>query len=63
MLTFLLAMVLHPEVQKRAQEELDRVVGKNNLPSMDDRPNLPYVDAICKECLRWQSVTPFGNSG
>ncbi|KAL5520731.1 hypothetical protein ACEPAF_2734 [Sanghuangporus sanghuang] len=60
MLTFLLAMVLYPDVQKRAQEELDRVVGKNNLPSLDDLPNLPYVEAICKECLRWQAVGPFG---
>ncbi|EJD01808.1 cytochrome P450 [Fomitiporia mediterranea MF3/22] len=60
MLTFLLAMVLHPSVQKRAQEELDRVIGRNNLPSLADRENLPYIEAVCKECLRWQPVTPLG---
>ncbi|KAL5478389.1 hypothetical protein ACEPAI_2573 [Sanghuangporus weigelae] len=58
MLTFLLAMVLHPDIQRRAQDEVDRMVGKNNLPSFKDRPNLPYVEAVCKECMRWQCVAP-----
>ncbi|KAI5115731.1 hypothetical protein M0805_006795 [Coniferiporia weirii] len=58
--TFCLAMVLYPDVQLRAQEELDRVIGKDNLPTMGDRPNLPYVEAICKESSRWQPVTPLG---
>ena len=49
-LTAILALLLHPEVQKRAHEELDRVVGKN-LPTIKDRPNLPYIDAIFKESL------------
>ncbi|KAI5120028.1 hypothetical protein M0805_004657 [Coniferiporia weirii] len=56
--TFCLAMLLRPEVQRRAQDELDRVVGKDTLPTMEDKPNLPYIMAICKECMRWQSVTP-----
>ncbi|PAV15608.1 cytochrome P450 [Pyrrhoderma noxium] len=60
LLTTILALLLHPDVQKRAQEELDRVVGKNNLPTMKDRPNLPYIDAIFRECFRWQAVTPLG---
>ncbi|KAI5117645.1 hypothetical protein M0805_001301 [Coniferiporia weirii] len=58
--TFCLAMVLYPDVQRRAQEELDRVIGKDNLPTMEDRPNLPYIEAICKESSRWQPVVPLG---
>ena len=52
LLTFVLAMVLHPEVVKRGQEELDRVVGKNILPTLRDRDRLPYIEAILKECTR-----------
>ncbi|KAH8115975.1 cytochrome P450 [Phellopilus nigrolimitatus] len=52
LLTFILAMVLNPEAQRRGQEEVDRVIGKDNLPTMEDRPNLPFVDALCKEAMR-----------
>ena len=48
----MLAVVLDPEVQRRAQEELDRVLGKDVLPTFDDRERLPYVDAVVKEALR-----------
>ncbi|KAH8118942.1 cytochrome P450 [Phellopilus nigrolimitatus] len=58
--TFILAMVLNPEVQRRAQEEIDRVVGIDRLPTFEDKEYLPYVNAICKESLRWQPVTPLG---
>lgn len=51
--TFMLAMTLFPEAQKRAQEEIDRVVGCDRLPDFDDRENLRYIDAIYKECLRY----------
>lgn len=60
MLTFLLAMTLHPEAQRRAQRELDEVVGSGRLPQYSDRDSLPYVSAIIKECLRWQPVGPLG---
>ena len=40
---FVQAMVLYPEVQKKAQEEIDRVVGKNRLPDMDDEPTMQHV--------------------
>lgn len=56
LLTFMLAMTLYPEVQNRAQEELDRVIGKDNLPTFEDRDNLPYVNAICTEALRYASI-------
>ena len=61
LLIFLLAMVLHPEVQAKAQADIDRVVGKDRLPDFDDRPALPYVDAILRETMRWYPVFPIGS--
>ncbi|KAJ6620263.1 cytochrome P450 [Mycena sp. CBHHK59/15] len=57
---FLLAMVLHPEVQHRAQEELDAVTGPNRLPDFHDRDSLPYIDCIVRETLRWNPVAALG---
>ena len=45
-------MLMHPDVQKRAQEELDRVVGTDRLPTLDDRENLPFVNAVIMEVMR-----------
>lgn len=53
-------MTLFPEVQRKAQEEIDRVIGPTRLPGSDDRTHLPYVDAIVKEVLRWHPVAPMG---
>lgn len=53
-------MTLFPEVQKRAKEEIDAVVGSDRLPSFADRPNLPYVEALVKEVFRWNPVAPLG---
>ena len=55
-------MILYPETQKRAQAELDRVMGFGRLPSMSDRGNLPYVEAIFMECLRLRPPIPTGMS-
>jgi hypothetical protein len=60
--SFLLAMAMYPEVQKKAQEELDAIVGRERLPDFSDRDALPYINAIVKETLRWQLVTPLGES-
>jgi cytochrome P450 len=57
---FLLAMLLYPEVQARAQADIDRITGKDRLPDFDDRPALPYLDAILRETLRWYPVFPMG---
>ena len=57
---FTMASVLHPESVAKAQQELDTVVGQNRLPSFDDASNLPYVNALIKEVLRWRPVTPMG---
>ena len=53
-------MVAFPEVQRRAQAEIDAVVGRDRLPTFADAPRLPYVRAIIKEILRWRPVLPFG---
>ncbi|TFK58798.1 cytochrome P450, partial [Pluteus cervinus] len=57
---FMLLMVLHPEVQAKAHEEIDRVIGRHRLPNFGDRDSLPYVNAIVKEVLRWHPVSPLG---
>lgn len=53
-------MVTSPEVQAKAHAELDRVIGRDRLPDLDDRDSLPYIDAICKETLRTHPVVPIG---
>jgi len=60
MMTFFVAMLLHPGIARRAQTELDSITGRDRLPAFDDRPRLPFVDAVCKEVFRWQPVTPLG---
>ncbi|KAJ8581708.1 cytochrome P450 [Rhizopogon salebrosus TDB-379] len=55
---FLLAMILHPEVQIKAQEEIDKVVGDGRLPDFSDREHLPYVEAVYLETLRWRPTAP-----
>ena len=55
-----LAMTLYPEVQKKAQAEIDTVVGPDCLPDFDDRHSLSYVSAIVKETMRWHLVAPLG---
>jgi cytochrome P450 len=49
-----------PDVQKRAQQEIDSVVGRNRLPTYDDWESLPYVEAVMREVLRWRPVLPLG---
>ncbi|KAI6360389.1 hypothetical protein MCOR25_006758 [Pyricularia grisea] len=55
---FVLAMLLRPAVQAKAQAEIDSVVGSNRLPFFADRRKLPYVNALVKETLRWFPVAP-----
>ena len=58
--TAILAMVLNPAVQQKAQAEIDRVVGSDRLPDWSDRESLPYVGAVCREVLRWRPIVPLG---
>jgi cytochrome P450 len=56
LLTFLFLMMEFPEWQKKLQEEVDRVVGKDRMPSYTDIPNMPTVRAIVKETVRYRSI-------
>jgi cytochrome P450 len=53
-----LALLTHPEVVRRAHEELDGVIGQDRMPSWSDEPNLPYIRAIIKEQQRWKGIAP-----
>ncbi|GJJ11033.1 hypothetical protein Clacol_005264 [Clathrus columnatus] len=57
---FFYTILLHPEVQKRAQKELDEVVGPDALPSFNDLGRLKYMKAVFEELLRWNAVAPSG---
>lgn len=58
--SFMLAMVLYPDVQSKARREIDTVTGPGRLPDFSDRGSLPYVDAVVREVLRWNPVAPLG---
>ncbi|KAI0050530.1 CyP450 monooxygenase [Auriscalpium vulgare] len=58
-LTFFLGMLMNPEAQRLAQEEIDRVIGPDRLPTYEDEAKLPYLGALSKEVFRWQQVAPF----
>ena len=60
--TFFYLMARHPEIQEKAQKELDAVVGTSRLPHFDDRPSLPYIEAIFREVFRFQPPAPIGMS-
>ena len=51
-MTIFLAMALYPDIQRKAQEEIDQVVGKDTLPTFSDMENMPYIRAVCAEALR-----------
>ena len=61
LMLFFLAMAKHPNVQAKAQAELDAVVGQDRLPECTDRGSLPYVNAVISELMRWQPVVPLGS--
>ncbi|TFY60461.1 hypothetical protein EVG20_g7406 [Dentipellis fragilis] len=67
LLSFLLAMLMYPNVQTRAQAELDALLdppdaSSSRLPTLDDRPRLPYVNALIKEVWRWNPSVPLGTN-
>lgn len=53
-------MVLHPDIQQKARSEIDRVIGTDHLPRLEDQDKLVYFTAVLKECLRWAPVAPVG---
>ncbi|KAF7348394.1 Cytochrome P450 [Mycena sanguinolenta] len=56
---FIMAMALNPEVAKKAQNELDAVVGLGFLPGFEHRGALPYCEAVFREVFRWRPILPF----
>lgn len=58
LMNFILVMILYPDVQQKAHKLVDSVVGAKKLPTFHDRPSLPYIDAILRECMRWRPVFP-----
>ena len=53
-------MVSYPEIQKRAQRDIERVTGGQRLPDYGDQRSLPYIQAIIREVLRWKPILPLG---
>ncbi|XP_072044411.1 cytochrome P450 2D6-like [Amphiura filiformis] len=53
-------MLEHPDVQSRVQRELDDIIGRNRLPTLADRPNLPYTEAVIQEIARFATIAPIG---
>lgn len=58
--SWLQAMVLYPEVQKKAQAEIDEIVGEKRLPTWADYSSMPYIATLVKEAMRWRPTAPLG---
>ncbi|KAF8872243.1 cytochrome P450 [Infundibulicybe gibba] len=59
-MTFFYAMATNPDVQRKAQDEIDAVIGTDRLPNSGDRSSLPYVEALYREVMRWRPAVPLG---
>lgn len=57
-MSFFIAMMNNPEIQRKAQEEIDQVVGNDRLPTFEDRSRMPFLTCLVWETLRWNPVTP-----
>ncbi|XP_046855983.1 cytochrome P450 2U1-like [Xenia sp. Carnegie-2017] len=55
---FMLIMILQPDLQKKIQEQIDDVVGRDQLPSLKDASNMPLLEATICEVLRYITVLP-----
>ncbi|KAG8683681.1 hypothetical protein FRC11_013229, partial [Ceratobasidium sp. 423] len=58
MMWFVLAMALYPKAQEEAQREIDEVVGGDRLPTVGDQANLPYIERLLTEIVRWHPSAP-----
>ncbi|KAF9457686.1 cytochrome P450 [Collybia nuda] len=55
-----LGLLTNPSALKKAQQEMESVLGVGRLPGFEDQDSLPYVMAIVNETLRWRDVAPLG---
>jgi cytochrome P450 len=51
-------MAMNPEIVRKAQNEIDTVIGLRRLPGFEDRGALPYCDAVFQEVMRWRPIAP-----
>ncbi|XP_063322074.1 cytochrome P450 2J4-like [Pelmatolapia mariae] len=54
----LLYMIYYPDIQEKVQAEIDAVIGSSRQPSMTDRENMPYTDAVIHEIQRMGNIIP-----
>ncbi|KAK7458132.1 hypothetical protein VKT23_010040 [Stygiomarasmius scandens] len=59
-MSFILAMILHPDIQARARTEIDDVIGKHRLPTLNDKESLPFVRSVITEVMRLYPAVPLG---
>jgi len=55
---FVYGMAAHPHIQEKARKVLDSVIGTDRLPNFDDRLDMPYIEAVVYELLRWRPPVP-----
>ncbi|KAI6024672.1 cytochrome P450 [Pisolithus microcarpus] len=58
--TVVLVMILYPDVQDKVHAELDTLIGRGAIPTLADRPRLPYLQAVLYEVMRWNPPVPLG---
>ncbi|NXO17456.1 CP2DR protein, partial [Oriolus oriolus] len=56
----LLYMLVHPDIQSKVQAEIDKVIGRERAPTMNDQASMPYTNAVIHEVQRYGDIVPIG---
>ncbi|XP_051885538.1 vitamin D 25-hydroxylase isoform X2 [Pristis pectinata] len=56
----ILYMALYPNIQEKVHQEIDTIVGKNQIPSLENKSQMPYTEAVLHEVLRYCNIAPLG---